>query len=158
MLKRKVTKRTAKTEAFGEVYHWRWGIETYYGVLKGRLGLENFTGHSVEAVRQDFFSCVFLSNVESVLSAPAQAELSAGDAQRQYAVRVNRAQSFHALKSQALALFYREGPAEAILADLTRLMQLAPVAQRPERPAPPRRPPSLCRSLNYLRYKKKHTF
>ena len=111
--------------------------------------------HRLRIEKSGNIRCVFLSNVESVLSAPAQAELSAGDAQRQYAVRVNRAQSFHALKSQALALFYREGPAEAILADLTRLMQLAPVAQRP---APPRRPPSLCRSLNYLRYKKKHTF
>jgi Transposase DDE domain len=145
------------TPAFGEVYHWRWGIETFYGALKGRLGLENFTGESLEAVRQDFFSSVFLSNVESVLSAPAQAELSTGDAQRRYAARVNRAQSFHALKSQALALFYREGPAEEILAELTRLMQLAPVAQRPERVVP-RRTPSLCRSLHHLRYKKKHPF
>ena len=47
------------TEAFGPVYHCRWGVETFYGVLKGRLGLENFTGHSVEAVRQAFFSSVF---------------------------------------------------------------------------------------------------
>jgi hypothetical protein len=145
------------TEAFGEGYHWRWGIETFYGVLKGRLALEHFTGQSLEAVRQDFYSSVFLSNVESILSAPAQAELTAGDAQRQYAARVNRAQSFHALKSQALALFYREGSAEAILAELTRLLQVAPVAQRPERVVP-RRGPSLARSLHHLRYKKKQTF
>ena len=108
-------------------------------------------------MRQDFFSSVFLSNVESVLSPPAQAELTAGDALRQHAARVNRAQSFHALKSQALALFYRQGPAEAILAELTRLMQLAPVAQRPERVVPPR-VPSLARSLRHLRYQKKHSF
>jgi Transposase DDE domain len=30
-------------EVFGEAYALRWGIETYYGRLKGRLGLENFT-------------------------------------------------------------------------------------------------------------------
>jgi hypothetical protein len=145
------------TQAFGEVYGWRWGVETFYGVLKGRLGLENFTGQSLEAVRQDFFSSVFLSNVESVLSAPAQEELTAGDAHRQHPARVNRAQSFQALKRQALELFYREGPAEEILAELTQLMQLAPVAQRPQRVCP-RRAPSLCRSLHYLRYKKKHIF
>ena len=145
------------THAFGEVYGWRWGVETFYGVLKGRLEVEHFTGQSLEAVRQDFFSSVFLSNVESVLSAPAQQELSAGDVHRRYAAQVNRAQSFHALKSQALELFYREGPAEEILAELTRLMQLAPVAQRPQRVAP-RRASSLCRSLHYQRYKKKHIF
>jgi hypothetical protein len=42
-------------EAFGEVYHWRWGLETYYGVLKGRLSLENFTGQTVEAGARTFF-------------------------------------------------------------------------------------------------------
>jgi hypothetical protein len=146
------------TEAFGEVYGWRWGVETYYGLLKGRLGLEHFSGESLEAVRQDFFSSVFLSNVESVLSAPAQEELTAGDAHRQHAARVNHAQSFHALKSQMLDLFYREGRAEEILVELTRLMQAAPVAQRPQRPPPPRRVSSLCRSLNHLHYKKKHVF
>ena len=70
--------------ALGEAYAQRWGIETYYGLLKGRLGLENFSGHTLEAVRQDFFGSVFLSNVESLLSAPAQAHLSARDAQRQH--------------------------------------------------------------------------
>jgi hypothetical protein len=101
---------------------------------------------------------VFLSNVESVLGAPAQEALTAGDAHRQHPARVNHAQSFHALKSQMLDLFYREAPAEEILVELTRLMQAAPVAQRPQRPPPPRRLTSLCRSLNYPRYKKKHLF
>lgn len=32
------------TEAFAELYHRRWGIETYYGQLKGRLDLENWSG------------------------------------------------------------------------------------------------------------------
>jgi hypothetical protein len=139
------------TAAFGEVYGWRWGIETFYGVLKGRLGLENFSGESLEAVRQDFYSSVLLSNVESVLSAPAQQALSAGDAHRQHSARVNRAQSFQALKSHALELFYGEAPAEEVLAQLTRLMQAAPVAHRPERPPPPRRAPSSYRSLHHLR-------
>jgi hypothetical protein len=83
--------------------------------------------------------------------------LTAGDAQRRHPARVNRAQSFHALKSQALELFCSEAPAEAILAQLTRLMRAAPVAQRKGR-SPKRQPPSLCRSLNHLRYKKKHVF
>ena len=32
------------TECFGELYHGRWGIQTFYGLLKGRLDLGNFTG------------------------------------------------------------------------------------------------------------------
>lgn len=146
------------TAAFGALYAERWGVETFYGLLKGRLELENFSGHSVEAVQQDFFSSVLLGNLESVLSAPAQAALSAGDAQRQQSARVNRARSFQALKGRALALFDREAPAEVILAELTCLMQAAPVAQRRQRPPPPRRPTAAGRSLHHQRYQKKHVF
>jgi hypothetical protein len=55
------------TEEFGELYYRRWGIETYYGLVKGRLDLENFTGLSAEAVRQDLSATIFLSNLESIL-------------------------------------------------------------------------------------------
>ena len=45
------------TAAWGELYHYRGGIETCYGLLKGRLDWENFTGRSPEAVRQDVWLC-----------------------------------------------------------------------------------------------------
>jgi len=35
-------------EGFLEVYHWRWNHETFYGVIKGRLDLENFSGQTAE--------------------------------------------------------------------------------------------------------------
>jgi hypothetical protein len=38
-----------------ELYHLRWGIETFLGVLKERLKIENFTGKTVIAIKQDFF-------------------------------------------------------------------------------------------------------
>ena len=63
------------TEEFLTVYHWRWGHETFYLMLKGRLELENFSGRTVEAVRQDVQAVVLLANLESVLSEPAQAAL-----------------------------------------------------------------------------------
>lgn len=63
------------TEDFKELYHLRWGIETYYGTIKGRLSLENFTGKSVETVLQDFYSTIFISNFESILTEDAQQEL-----------------------------------------------------------------------------------
>lgn len=65
------------TEEFGALYWRRWGHETYYGRLKGRLDLEHCSGQTVEAVEQDFQATVLLSNVESVVVGPAQAQLSA---------------------------------------------------------------------------------
>jgi len=63
------------TEMFKELYHLRWGIETFYGLLKTRLELENFTGKTVESVLQDIYSTLYLSNIESILTAEAEAKL-----------------------------------------------------------------------------------
>ena len=41
-------------EAFGELYHKRWGIETKYKELKQKLETENFSGRLVDNVKQDF--------------------------------------------------------------------------------------------------------
>jgi hypothetical protein len=43
------------TQMLKELYHLRWGIETFLGVLKERLKIENFTGKTVIAIKQDFF-------------------------------------------------------------------------------------------------------
>jgi IS4 transposase len=46
-----------------ELYHLRWGIETFLGVLKERLKIENFTGKTVIAIINLTFSLgYFVSN------------------------------------------------------------------------------------------------
>jgi len=56
-----------QTSDFKELYSLRWGIETYFDLIKNRLGLENFTGQSALAVKQDFFATIFLTNYESAM-------------------------------------------------------------------------------------------
>jgi hypothetical protein len=41
-------------EAFAELYHHRWGIETKYQTVKQKLELENFSGRLVDNIKQDF--------------------------------------------------------------------------------------------------------
>jgi hypothetical protein len=145
------------TEAFTGLYHLRWSIETHYQVLKSRLDLENWSGHTLESVRQDFAACVLVSNLESLITRPAQAQLDAGAATRKHPVRVNRAVAFHALKTQVLDLLAGDKPPEAVLMRLQLLFQAAPVTVRPER-YHPRKPPSLARSYHYQRRVRKAVF
>ena len=56
-----------KTSDFKELYFKRWRVETYYEILKNRLALENFTGKTVLSVKQDFYSSIFVSNIEALL-------------------------------------------------------------------------------------------
>jgi hypothetical protein len=149
--------RAYPTREFLEVYHWRWHHETYHQMLKGRLDLENWSGHTVEAVRQEVQVAVFVANLESLLSQPAQEELSAGDAQRQYPAQVNRAVSYHALKEHLLDLLWSRRPLEKVLEEMQRWMRSNPVSLRPHRQVP-RRPPSFNRSYHYQRHLRKTVF
>jgi|JI10StandDraft_1071094.scaffolds.fasta_scaffold103875_2 hypothetical protein len=53
---------------FKVLYFFRWGAEGFYYLLKGRLNLENFTGKSLESVKQDFWSSIYISNVETIFT------------------------------------------------------------------------------------------
>jgi DDE family transposase len=145
------------TEEFLMVYHWRWGHETYHLMLKSRLDLENFSGQTPEAVRQDVHAAVLLCNLERVLSEPAQSELAEKTSERQQAVQVNRAVAYHALKDQVLPLLYGDLPAETVIRKLQQLFVGTPVAVRPDRKVPRRRL-SLYRSYHYQRRVKKTVF
>jgi hypothetical protein len=50
-------------EVFADLYHRRWGIETDYRRLKQTLCLDNFSGRSVTAVKQDFHAAQLLKNL-----------------------------------------------------------------------------------------------
>jgi len=139
------------------VYWRRWGQETYYGRLKGRLDLEHASGTTVAAVAQDFHASVLLANVESVVIGPAQAAVAAHTARRQQAAQVNRAVSLHALKHRLIELLTSRVPAAAVLAQLTECFQANPVSVRPGRQVP-RRAYSPARSYHYQRRMKKIVF
>jgi len=145
------------TQEFKAVYHCRWGIETYYGDRKGRLDLENFSGLTAEAIRQDFHAAVLLCNLESVLTGPASQALSDHRPKCQYPQQVNRANSFHALKMHAWELLSSERPAEGVVRRLQRLFLSNPVSVRKDRKAP--RPKlSFPRSYHFQRRVKKIVF
>jgi len=145
------------TEEFLEVYHWRWNHETFYGVMKGRLDLENFSGHTAEAVRQDFYSTLLLCNVETVLTGPSATALKEQTAGHQHPKQLNRAVTFHALKDQMLALLHSNRPVEEVVEKLQRLFTGSPVSVRPNRKVP-RRKLSLYRSYHFQRHVKKTVF
>ena len=144
------------TEGFLALYHLRWGIETFYGLLKTRLELENFTGIGAEAVRQDFHATVYLSGLESLLTDTAQAMLDAKDTT--YPQTVNRAVSFNAVKNLALDLILGGGlETDARLEQLTALFLTNPCLARSHR-HPPRKNTSARALLSFHKRQKKHCF
>ena len=51
------------TDCFGELYHFRWKIETAFQTLKDRLQMENFTGTKPILLEQDIYSTIYVGNI-----------------------------------------------------------------------------------------------
>jgi hypothetical protein len=124
------------TAEFGRLYFLRWGTETFYDILKTRLLLENFTGKTVEAVKQDFYATIYLTGLETLLTQAAQSRLDARSASHKHPQRVNRAVSFNAIKTKAAELFATEANEEALLDELTQLFLTKPTVVRKGRSVP----------------------
>jgi hypothetical protein len=62
-------------KAFKKLYFMRWPVETKYGELKLKLEVENFSGRTETAIRQDFFITAMLSNLVSLAAREAQPEV-----------------------------------------------------------------------------------
>jgi Transposase DDE domain len=145
------------TEEFLEVYHYRWNHETFHHVLKSRLDLENFSGQTAEAVRQDVHAAVLLSNLETLLTQPAQEAVKQSSLPEQQPKQINRADAYHALKAQLLPLLYSETPAEKVIEKLQSWFMAKPLSVAPQRKVP-RRKLSFHRSYHFQRRVKKAVF
>jgi hypothetical protein len=146
------------TADFGPLYHLRWGVETFYGRLKTRLTLQNFSGYTVEAVKQDFFAAVFLTGLESLLTDEAQAQLQQRPNPTQHTYQVNHAVSFNAIKNHVFELLYDDQlDLDTLCQQLTQLFLTDPTCIRPQRHVP-RRHPNYYKRYVFLRHKRKVCF
>jgi len=150
-----------KTSDFKELYALRWGIETYFDLIKNRLGLENFTGQSVLAVKQDFFATIFLTNYESAMTYDINEELKEKTKDNKYVQKVNKAVSFNIIKHKVFDLFYSDEPLDDMLEHMEKLFLTNTIVVRPNRKSKPRLDKDIHKStiatnsINHLKRKKK---
>ncbi len=142
-------------EDFLYIYYLRWGTEGFYGILKTRLNLENFSGKTAESVYQDFYSTVYLSGLESILTADANEQLAEKPTKNKQ--QVNHAVSFNAIKNLAMGLLFSDLPTDNVIRRLESLFLTNPVSIRNEREVP-RQKRSARHLLNYAKRQRKMCF
>ena len=140
---------------FKEIYWLRWGVENFYGLAKTRLQLENFTGRTVESVKQDFYATIYITGLESILTEKAEEELSKRITKHEY--HVNNMVSFNIIKNQVIDLLYSESDLDNLLERLTKLFLKNPSCTRKNREVP-RRKSSDRVLINYHKRLKKVCF
>ncbi len=109
-------------EILKELYFMRWGIETNYDHLKSNINVEEFTGLSEIAIRQDFFVSVFINNLQSIIALDSQEELDEEIKQREvdkmqkgkrpnkHNYKINKNLSLGFLKDRIIDIFTSNSP------------------------------------------------
>lgn len=85
----------------GELYQCRWGIEETYKTLKNWIELENFSGKTALAVKQDFYSKIFLMNICAAFSHPVAEKIK----QEKKGFQVNKVQGLAMMSVLPIPLF-----------------------------------------------------
>ena len=98
-------------ECFGELYHYRWRIETTYQTLKDRLQMENFTGTKPILLEQDIYSTIYVSNIAEDIARDIEQE-QADHLKNDYKHRmaVNRTLCIGLLKSDLIYILLEKDP------------------------------------------------
>ena len=115
-------------ETFKELYFKRWGIETCYDTVKNKLQLEAFSGQKVTTIIQDFYITFFLSNLQQIISNPAN---QPGQTKK-YHYKINKNVAFGLMKNRIVELFSAPEP-EKILYGLQELFARYMEPVRPDR-------------------------
>ena len=92
------------------LYGLRWGIETAYGIQKNQLQLEQFSGHRVICIQQDYAASLFVANLRSLIEKQSENNLRRTNLKRKHRYRINRNVSWASLKHHIIQLFLVEQP------------------------------------------------
>ena len=118
-----LNKRKYPVKAFKELYHLRWRIEEGYKKQKSWLEIENFTGKSVLAVKQDFYARILNQTLAAITIYAAQPHIKSKVPQRQHAYKINFAQTLSALKDTTVRLLMGYLDALAVIRLLKSISQ-----------------------------------
>lgn len=121
---------------FAELYHQRWGIEEAFKVLKHRLMIEQFSGESPEAIRQDVHAKTFTANLARAMTYPVNAEAPDHAIGKTY--RPNLTYALARLRYRLFGWLLQKMEPDQVLA-LLELIAKTQEQQRPGRSSPRRK-------------------
>lgn len=142
-----------KTACFKSLYYMRWGIETSYGGDKNAQQMEQFSGHTVCSIKQDFYALIFVANLQSLIEKQCEPFLEKINKKREHNYKINKNVSIGSMKNKIVLLFLTEKPQD-ILLHLQNLFEQNTEPIRPNRSYPRRivkKSPRNKTSTNYKR-------
>ena len=143
-----------KYEDFEELYHLRWNIEEGYKLFKARVEVENFSGKTAKAVKQDFFAKVFMMTLCAVLAFPIEEKVRKESWEKKkkkkikHEQKINRTSALSMVRDICIGLFIHKTINTAITA-FDNLMIKTKEIVRPNRRVPRNKRPKKLFHMNY---------
>ena len=139
---------------FDSLYHYRWNEEEAYKLLKSRIEMENFSGKTAKAVKQDFHAKVFLMTLCAAYAHPIEEkvieEYKADQQQRKYDQKINRTNAISMTMDILIAVIIRKQFRKALNA-FDDIVEKTREIIRPGRSFPRNKKLKRTYSMNYKR-------
>lgn len=105
-------------EDFAELYHFRWNVEEGYKLFKARLEVENFSGKTALAVKQDFYAKVFIMSLCAVLAFPIEEKVKQeyNEEKNKHPQKINRTSALRMTRDISIGLFIKKIIQNALIA------------------------------------------
>lgn len=140
-------------ENFKELYHLRWNEEEAYKLLKSRINLEDFSGKTARAIKQDFHAKIFLLTLTATYAHPIEERVRKeykADQTRKHSQKINRTNAI-AMTQEILVSVFIKGNIVMALKAFDDLVQRTREIIRPNRKMERKKRPNKTYSINYKR-------
>lgn len=100
---------------FKYLYGLRWGIETTYSKEKNQQQMEQFSGHRVICIQQDYAAGLFVANLQSLIEKQCEDYLQQVNQRCKHCYKINRNVSWASMKHSVVKLFLQNTPEQMLL-------------------------------------------
>ncbi|QZE12805.1 IS4 family transposase [Halosquirtibacter laminarini] len=122
-----------RNNIFKDLYFKRWNVEIFYNELKNKLKVGNFSGNSEQVILQDFYSTIFVSNIQTLLIEEINDELKEQKGTKKYNYKVNNNVSYGILKNRIIEIFFTEQEMSKTIFQIKELLKKHTIPIRPNR-------------------------
>ena len=145
--------RKFPVEDVAELYHFRWNEEEGYKLFKARMEIENFSGKTALAVKQDFFAKVFIMSLCADLAFPIEEKVKKEYAQKKalkHQQKINRTNALSMTREICIGLFLKKLIKKALKA-FDKIVKNTREIIRPHRKYERKQHPKKLYHMNYKR-------
>lgn len=110
-------KKKYPMDHFQQLYHYRWNEEEAFKLLKSRIEIEQFSGKTALAVKQDFYAKTFLLSLCATYAHPIEEMVTKEfkeDENRKYAQKINRTAALDMTQKILIGVFIKKKYKQAI--------------------------------------------